>query len=142
MVTTLKISRKVKDKVERFLAGYYGNEYEWGGYLIKRREIINTVVIVPNNSPTPKSTYVFPPLAPVMAEKFTRMKRGYASIAAEWHSHPHPCIMSTGDTCYSRNNNVIEVMITPLEKGWASEFEWYACKGIAPVRIEFVGRVK
>jgi proteasome lid subunit RPN8/RPN11 len=138
-MTEIKIHRKVKAEIEKFLRSSYGNEYEWGGYLLERSNgVINKVIFVPNVSNTPRTSYVFPALASVFADKIKRSSRLYLTIAAEWHSHPDPCVMSTGDTCYSRNHNTIEVMITPLGSGWHTDYEWYACKGIEPVRIKFV----
>jgi hypothetical protein len=141
-MNTIKIHNKVKAEVERFLHSFSYNEYEWGGFLLECGGVVNKVIIVPNASNTPRYTYVFPPLSKELAEKYRYSFRRYHTVAAEWHSHPTPCIMSAGDTCYSKVHNVIEVMVTPLSPYSYSDFEWYSCKGIEPIRIQFVGRTK
>ena len=140
-MTIIKINNKVKLELERFLKSSWYNEFEWGGFLLERNGIIDEAVIIPNISDSPKNSYKLPLLSKTLAEKIAYSYRQRKTIAAEWHSHPEPFIMSQADTCYSQSKDVIEVMITPLSKySYHADFEWYACKGMEPVRIQFVGK--
>jgi len=133
----MQVKEKLKDRLERFLNAYPNSE-EYGGFLLARWAVVSEFLPVPNVSPNPISRFESSPEACKLAEKVARSRR--MTIAAFWHYHPTPCIMSSADLSYAQLcRDIPFVTISPTtDYGWKREFIWYACLGIKPVKIQFV----
>jgi len=133
----MQIKNKLKDRLERFLNSYPTSE-EQGGFLLARWGVISEFLPIPNVSPNPAARFESPSRATNLADKVARSRR--MTIAAFWHYHPTPCIMSAADLSYAEvRRDIPFVTISPTaDYGWKKEFIWYACLGIKPVKIQFI----
>ena len=133
----MQIKEKLKDRLERFLKAYPSSE-EYGGFLLSRWDVVSEFLPVPNLSLLPTGKFEAPPGARKLADKVARSRR--MTIAAFWHYHPTPSIMSAADLSYAEVcRDIPFVTISPTaDYGWRKEFIWYACLGIKPVKIQFI----
>lgn len=136
----MKIKTDLRKRVEAL--AYQCRPEETGGYFLKNsRGVITDFLPIPNIHPTPKQAYQPLNKAKELANRLARSKsNGYSwNVEAFFHTHPEPCIMSAADLSYADyNRDMIFVTITPIDNLWNKKYIWYACKGIAPERIEFV----
>jgi len=133
---TLIINNYLRRQLEGFLNNW-PTEEEYGGFLIQnwRSGRVTNFLPVPNWSQKPKEEF-----NPHDREKVKRLAEKLGNPVAFWHSHPTPCIMSAGDLSYaSFYKDLIFVTISPLNHRWSKQYIWYACKGVEPVEVEFIG---
>lgn len=134
----MKVSKKLKKRLEHFLQKYPSSE-EFGGFLFSFHDVVVDFLPVPNLSDSPQTRFQCGNRAFDLAKKYAYAKRCY-DVSAFFHSHPEPYIMSVADVMVSNNypySNVFFVMITS-KKGYGAEWVWYASKGIKPEEIDFV----
>ena len=136
----MKIKRELMTRVESFLETWPYDHEEQGGYLFRNRlGVTSDFLPVPNISPTPKLSFQRPVRSLELAKRYANARR--MQVEALWHSHPEPCIMSAADAGYAEaNSGMAFVTITPTGN-WSrsrKDYQWYACIGVKPVKIEVV----
>lgn len=124
--------------LENYLSNF-PRYFECGGFLLMSRKIrqINDFIPIPNISDKPRQSFRPPPKSKDFANKYAGSKR--KQVVAFFHSHPTPCIMSAGDLTYANHyQDLVFVTISPLKDSWNTEYIWYACRGVKPVKIKYV----
>jgi len=135
----MKVKNSLRKRLENFL-GSYPRWLEYGGFLLKsnRTKTISEFLPIPNVSDNPKTRFGTPKNSLDLAKKLADSRR--MTVEAFFHSHPDPCIMSVADRSYAETyNSLIFVTISPIEQ-YGRRYIWYACKGIKPIPIKFVGK--
>jgi proteasome lid subunit RPN8/RPN11 len=137
----MKVKKELKKKIEAL--AHQCKPEEIGGYLLKNnRGVVGDFLPVPNIHSNPRGAYQPLQKGETLAHIYARSKgRTYSwTVEAFFHSHPTPCIMSAADLSYAQyTKNLTFVTLSPLGNGFSWDgYMWYACKGLAPEKIEFV----
>jgi proteasome lid subunit RPN8/RPN11 len=139
----MKVKLDVRKKLEDF--AYHFKPQEAGGYLIRnKKDVISDFIPAPNIANDPNHNFMPSNQALYMANMYARAKGGrnysWYNVAAFFHSHPDPCIMSAADVGYAQyNKGLLFVTLSPdpTSKWGEHKYIWYACRGVVPEKVDF-----